>query len=125
MLALLQRAYTGMVITMVKKQEIMAKVAVRAVDPAVTPEVAATVVEKFFETLAEYLKAGESYNVPRFATFKPVQRAARVGRNPLTRERIAIAPQKSVKLVLSDIMKEYLNVEKPYLEWPPKDRQPQ
>jgi nucleoid DNA-binding protein len=94
---------------MIKKQEIMSKVAAEA---NVGSDVAGMVVEKFFEVLIGYLTAGEAYNVPRFGTFKPVQRAARVGRNPLTKERVAIAPQVSIKLVVSDQLKAKLNPDK-------------
>ena len=67
------------------------------------------VLDVFFEVLAERLMDGEAFNIPRFATFKPVQRAARTARNVLTREVIHVAPQRTVKLVVSDHLKRRLN----------------
>lgn len=91
---------------MIKRQEMVANVADRTgVDPLSTGRV----IDAFFEALTEYLSDGEAYNVPRFATFKPVHRAARVGRNPSTSERVHVPAQNSVKLVISDHLKRELN----------------
>ena len=91
---------------MIKRQSVLKEIAERT---GVDQRVAGQVVDTFFEALAEHLVQGDAYNVARFATFKPVDRAARVGRNPTTLEVITIDPQKSVKLVLSDHLKQRLN----------------
>ncbi len=63
-------------------------------------------VDALFDTLAECLIEGDSYNHTKFGTFKTVQRAARSGRNPATHERLVIPPKRALKLVVSSSLKE-------------------
>ncbi|OQX52472.1 MAG: hypothetical protein B5M53_08365 [Candidatus Cloacimonas sp. 4484_209] len=50
-----------------------------------------------FETIKESLKQGEEVRITGFGSFRVVQRAAREGRNPVTREVIEIPAKKVVK----------------------------
>ena len=62
-----------------------------------TKKKAQEVVELFFETITNTLKKGEEVGVTGFGTFKVVKRAARMGVNPKTGERIKIAAAKKPK----------------------------
>jgi DNA-binding protein HU-beta len=61
-----------------------------------------------FKILAEALQQGESVAVSGFGSFKVVERAARMGRNPRTGEEIAIPASKSVKFTPGKALKESL-----------------
>ena len=66
-------------------------------------------VEATFNTLREILLEGEEFAIERLFTFKNVTRAGRTGFSPLTREKIFIKPQRSVRIKLSPIFKKLLN----------------
>ena len=48
----------------------------------------------FTETVSEALKAGEKVQLMGFGTFEVKERAARIGRNPATKENIEIPAKK-------------------------------
>lgn len=90
-----------------KKSELVSKV-VDKVD-GLNAEVASKAINAIFETIAEELQAGGSYNQDKFGTFKVVTRAARKGRNPQTGEQIDIAAKTAVKVVVSKHLKDLVN----------------
>ena len=49
----------------------------------------------FIETITEALKAGDKVQMMGFGTFEVKERAARIGRNPTTRETIEIPAKKT------------------------------
>ncbi len=57
-------------------------------------------------SLTEALKAGEAVTFTGFGSFKVIQRAARVGRNPRTRKEINIPASKAVKFTPGKVLKE-------------------
>src|SRR5664279_478023 len=64
------------------------------------------IVEVIFDTLKETLVAGESVKVAGFGTFMIKKKAARIGRNPKTKEEAEIAPRRVVTFRASDFLKE-------------------
>ena len=73
-------------------------------------------VDALFDVIVECLVDGDSYNHTKFGTFKTVQRAARSGRNPSTRERLVIGPKRALKLVVSSSLKERIAKTDPLLK---------
>ena len=63
------------------------------------------IVEVIFDTLKETLVAGESVKVAGFGTFMIKKKAARVGRNPKTKEEVEITPRRVVTFRASDFLK--------------------
>jgi DNA-binding protein HU-beta len=66
-------------------------------------------VDTFFDVLVDALVDGDTYNQKNFGTFKRIDRAARKGRNPQTREMVDIPPSKALKVVVSSSLKDKLN----------------
>ena len=62
-----------------------------------TKKQAQEVVDLFFATITKALKKGDEVAVTGFGTFKVVKRAARMGVNPKTGEKIKIAAAKVPK----------------------------
>ena len=66
-------------------------------------------VEAFFETIAEEWKAGGKVALLGFGSFSVIEKAARQGINPRTKETIEIAARKSIKFKpgteLNDLIK--------------------
>ena len=56
-----------------------------------TKKQANEVVDLFFDTITKALSRGEEVGITGFVTFKTVKRAARMGINPKTGEKIQIA----------------------------------
>ena len=56
-----------------------------------TKKLANEVVDLFFDTITKALSRGEEVGITGFGTFKTVKRAARMGINPKTGEKIQIA----------------------------------
>jgi len=77
----------------------------------ITGEKAGKIINIIFETIAEALENGDSYNHDKFGTFKVVDRAPRKGRNPQTSEVVDIPEKKAVKLVVSGYLKKQINKE--------------
>lgn len=55
------------------------------------------VVDAVLDAIVEAVKAGETVSLLGFGTFNQVERAARQGINPLTKQPIQIAAKKAVK----------------------------
>ena len=66
-------------------------------------------IDTFFDVLVDSLVDGDTYNQKNFGTFKRIDRAARKGRNPQTREMVDIPPSKALKVVVSSSLKDKLN----------------
>lgn len=63
----------------------------------VTQAEATSAVNAIFDAMADSLADGQTITLSGFGTFKPVDRAARVGRNPQTGQEIRIPETKAVK----------------------------
>jgi len=64
------------------------------------------IVETIFDTLKQTLVVGESVKVSGFGTFSIRKKAARIGRNPKTKEEVEITPRRVVAFKASDHLKE-------------------
>ena len=64
------------------------------------------IVETIFDTLKQTLVIGESVKVPGFGTFYVRKKAARIGRNPKTKDEVEITPRRVVTFKASDHLKE-------------------
>jgi Bacterial nucleoid DNA-binding protein len=62
--------------------------------------------DKLFEIIGSTLKKGDAVTISGFGSFKPVDRAARKGRNPQTGKEIDIPASKAVKFTPSKALKE-------------------
>lgn len=71
-----------------------------------TKKQAAEVVEAVFDTIMKTLGRGEEVAITGFGTFRVVKRAARMGVNPKTGERIQIAAATRPKFKAGKILKE-------------------
>ena len=58
----------------------------------------ASVVDSFFNVVAESVGSGTKVAIPGWISFEQISRAARAGRNPATGETIQIAASKGVKV---------------------------
>ena len=67
---------------------------------------AQTVVETVFDTIVKTLGRGEEVAVTGFGTFRVVKRAARMGVNPKTGEKIQIAASTKPKFRAGKLLKE-------------------
>lgn len=74
-----------------------------------TKKQAQEIVDWFFDTITKSLARGEEVGITGFGTFKTVKRAARMGINPKTGEKIQIAaavkPKFSAGKLLKDAVK--------------------
>ena len=75
--------------------------------PILREEVPATL-KALAVTLYDTLKQGDSIRLPGIGTFKVVERAARMGRNPRTGEQISIPARRQVKFTASKSLSEAL-----------------
>lgn len=63
----------------------------------------------FMETIKETIKKGEKIQLIGFGSFEPVDKAAREGRNPKTKEIIQIPAKKAIKFSAGKELKDFLN----------------
>ncbi len=63
----------------------------------------------FTDVVAEELKKGEKIQLVGFGTFEVSERAARVGRNPQTKQEIQIAASKAPKFKAGKALKDMVN----------------
>lgn len=70
---------------------------------------AEAVVDAVFDTIAAAIVRGEAVKISGFGIFEKKGRAARVGTNPATGEKIEIPASNSVSFKLSKNLKEKLN----------------
>lgn len=66
-------------------------------------------VDGMVNVIADSLARGEAVTLRGFATIKPVNRAAKVGRNMATGEAATIPAHRTAKLVISKELKDKLN----------------
>jgi len=90
-----------------KKIDIAREIATKV--DGITVAQAEECVDNIFEIIAQCLEDGGSYNHKNFGTFKRVERAARKGRNPQTKEMVIIPETKALKIVVSESLKTRLN----------------
>jgi DNA-binding protein HU-beta len=71
-----------------------------------TKKQAQEIVEWFFETITKTLKKGDEVGITGFGTFKVVKRAARMGVNPKTGEKIQIKAANKPKFSAGKLLKD-------------------
>lgn len=71
-----------------------------------TKKQAETIVDAFFDTIVKTLSKGEEVGITGFGTFRVVKRAARMGVNPKTGEKIQIAASTKPKFRAGKVLKE-------------------
>jgi len=71
-----------------------------------TKKQAQEIVEAFFDTIVKTLAKGEEVNITGFGSFRVVKRAARMGVNPKTGEKIQIAASIKPKFRAGKLLKE-------------------
>ena len=74
-----------------------------------TKEELYTFVLDFFELMEQELCKGEDIRLARFGTFEVVDKVARPGRNPKTKEEVVIARRVGVRFQASPILTANLN----------------
>ena len=67
------------------------------------------VLKSFIDVVSEELKKGEKVQLVGFGTFEVQHRAAREGRNPLTKETIKIAASNAPKFKAGKALKDAVN----------------
>lgn len=78
-------------VTIVNKSELIAKMAEKS---GLTKKDNEVILKAFIESVEEALESGEKVQLVGFGTFETRERAARVGRNPRTKEEIQIPASK-------------------------------
>ena len=63
----------------------------------------------FFELMEQELCKGEDIRLARFGTFEVVDKVARPGRNPKTKEEVVIARRIGIRFHASPILTEHIN----------------
>ena len=71
-----------------------------------TKKQAEITVDAFFDTIVKTLTHGEEVNISGFGSFRVVKRAARMGVNPKTGEKIQIAASTKPKFRAGKLLKE-------------------
>ena len=72
----------------------------------ITKKLATEAIEMIFDTMAEWLVAGEEISVPGFGKFSVIVRQARTGLNPQTKQKIKIPEKKAPKFSAAKSLKE-------------------
>lgn len=88
------------------KNELIAKVAAEA---DISKTDAGSVVEATLECVASALKGGDEVRLVGFGTFSVAHRAASIGRNPRTGEKINIPASKNPKFKAGKALKDAVN----------------
>ncbi len=88
------------------KVELVAAVAAQA---GLSKKDAEKAVKAFTETVSAELAKGGKVQLVGFGTFEVSERAAREGRNPLTKEKITIAASKTPKFKAGKALKDMVN----------------
>lgn len=70
---------------------------------------AAELVETVFALVVETLVKGEEVKISGFGTFEPRKKAARMGRNPRTKEDVPIPPRTVVVFKSSPVLRDSVN----------------
>ena len=74
-----------------------------------TKKDAETALKAFIDSVQEALENGEKVQLVGFGTFEVSERAARVGRNPQTKQEITIPASKAPKFKAGKALKDSLN----------------
>lgn len=74
-----------------------------------TKKQAVAAVDAIFDTIVKVLSKGDEVGISGFGTFKVVRRAARVGVNPKTGEKIQIKASTKPKFRAGKLLKEAVN----------------
>ena len=74
-----------------------------------TKEELYNLVVDFFAIMEEELCKGEDIRLSRFGTFEVVDKVARPGRNPKTKEEVIIARRKGIRFQASPILTSHIN----------------
>ncbi len=88
------------------KNDLISKVASSA---DISKTDAATVIEATLEAISDTLKGGDEVRLVGFGTFSVAHRAASVGRNPRTGEKIQIPASKNPKFKAGKALKDAVN----------------
>ena len=88
------------------KTELIAAIAGQA---EVSKKDAEKVLKAFTDVVAEELKNGGKVQLVGFGTFEVSERAARVGRNPQTKQEITIPASKAPKFKAGKALKDMMN----------------
>lgn len=88
------------------KAELVAAIAEKA---EISRKDAEAALKAFTEVVEEELKKGEKIQLVGFGTFEVSERAARVGRNPQTKEEIKIPASKAPKFKAGKALKDAIN----------------
>ena len=86
-----------------RKSDIVKRIAAEAF---VTPLAAETAIDIMLSEIAGALARGEKATIRGFGTFAATSRAARIGRNPATGERIEITASKAVSFKASTALRD-------------------
>jgi len=90
----------------VNKSELIAKMAEKS---GLTKKDNEAVLKAFIESVEEALEGGEKVQLVGFGTFETRERAARVGRNPRTKEEIQIPASKVLVFKVGKEFKDIVN----------------
>ena len=88
------------------KAELVAAIAEKA---EISRKDAEAALKAFTEVIEEELKKGEKIQLVGFGTFEVSERAARVGRNPQTKEEIKIPASRAPKFKAGKALKDMVN----------------
>jgi len=66
-------------------------------------------VDMFFDSVIDIAEEGNIVKLPQFGSFKFVNKAERMGRNPKTKEPAIIKARRILRFTPSDILKKQLN----------------
>ena len=87
----------------IKKNDLITYVSEQA---DITKKEAKCIVDAIFENMIEALSNGKTIDINGFGKFEIVERAARQGMNPATKEKIEIPASKAVKFKAHKVLKE-------------------
>ena len=88
------------------KSDLVAKIAAETNQSQAT---VASVVDSFFNVVAESVGSGTKVAIPGWISFEQISRAARAGRNPATGEQIQKPADKVVKMTIAKALKDSVN----------------
>jgi DNA-binding protein HU-beta len=87
----------------VSKADLVAQVAEKA---GLTKRDASAAVDALVEALSDALRSGARVHIYGFGVFEVVRRAAKVGRNPRTGQRVDVPARRAVRFRASRLLKE-------------------
>ncbi len=84
-------------------------VAAMAEQTGLSKKDAEAALKAFTDVVTEELKKGEKIQLVGFGTFEVSERAARIGRNPHTKEEISIPASKAPRFIAGKALKDMVN----------------